>query len=485
MLSLVRHTLHGTTLRRAAFSALAAASALAPALAFAGEVASPPSSNTTSLATVLREVVTNNHGLAAKHRAEDAADADTSAVGAHLYPVLRTEVNAMVWNSDNRYSFDTSGFQSVFAKMGAPAGLTVPPMTVTVRDQTTVKATVMAIQPLTQLFQISYGRDARADLARAARLDTVTLQRELESQVVRAFFGHLSARRMLETITEAERTVSAYEKQTNDYLAAGLVEKDALLQIQVQREELRKGRVAAEKGVELSRAQLNMLMGRPLDAPLELACTECTDASAESSRSLKSLQDEAITHRPELASGEAQRDAAAAGYSAARAKLAPDLNLVAAYNHNIGMGDLMPKDEAFVGLMLSWNVWEWGATNSEARAARFRREQAALMVREAEAGLRLQVHQRVLDLVEARKQKEVADAGLALAKEALRLEENRYAVHASEAADLIRVQVAAVKAAHDVTLATMQIELARRELVLATGHDLLDTANAPLREPTK
>jgi outer membrane protein TolC len=95
------------------------------------------------------------------------------------------------------------------------------------------------------------------------------------------------------------------------------------------------------------------------------------------------------------------------------------------------------------------------------------------------------VHQRSLELREAQRQRVVAEAALALAREALRLEENRFRVHATEAADLVRAQTTAVKAAHDVTLATMQIELARRELAIASGQDLLASLDADPQEPAR
>jgi outer membrane protein len=437
-----------------------------------------------ALAQVLEGALDRNPGVAAKRKLVEIADAEELATAAHLLPVLRTEANAMLWNSDNRYAFDTSGFQALFAQMGAPPSLRVPPMEVQVRDQVMAKVTVMAIQPLTQLWQIARGREARKHMARASRSDAVTAERDLELEAARAFFGHVSAQEMLTTLAEAERTVAAYEKLTSDYVRGGLVERDALLKVQLQREELAKSKAAVEKGVALTRAQLNMLMGRPLDTPLTVA-HEAVGGASSASAPVEDLQREALERRPELASGRAQRAAAESAFEATRAKLLPDLNLVGAYNHNAGMGDLMLRNEAFVGLMLGWNAFEWGATAHEVRAAELRKEQAELMVRAAERGLALHVHQKALELAEAGKQRAVAEAGLALAKESLRLEENRYAVHETEAAELIRAQVAAVKAAHDVTLATMQIELARRELAIATGHDLLESTDAPVKEMTK
>lgn len=99
----------------------------------------------------------------------------------------------------------------------------------------------------------------------------------------------------------------------------------------------------------------------------------------------------------------------------------PELNLVAAYNHNAGMGDLMLRNEAFVGLMLNWNAWDWGSTLAEADAASLRAREAALRVRAAEDGLRLEVAQRYFELEEARKSEAVARAALLLAEENLRL----------------------------------------------------------------
>ena len=422
-----------------------------------------------------------NPALAARRKGVEISEAEERSAAARLGPVLRAEVNAFVWNSDNRYAFDTSGFQSLFTQLGAPPGLTVPPMTVTVRDQVTAKTTVMAIQPLTQLWAIAHGREAQREIVRATRYDAVTAEREVELQVARAFFGHVSARQMLATIEEAEKTIAAYEHQTADYLAAGLVERDALLTVRVQGAELAKSRLAVEKGIALTRAQLNLLMGRKLDADLDVVCSTCgSDDGAV--LALEALQSQAVAHRPELASGHAQRNAAEAAYQASRGKLAPDVNLVGAYVNNAGMGDLMLKNEAFAGVMVSWNAWEWGATASGVRAAELRREQADLALRTAEEGLRLQVHQKSLEVAEARRQRVVAEASLALAQEALRLEENRFQVHATEAAELVRAQTAAVKAAHDVTLATMQIELARRELAIASGQDLLASLDADTQE---
>jgi outer membrane protein len=468
----------------------AVAVAAGPQAAHAQPAASPAPAALAArwdLDALLREAVAKNPGVAAKARAVDAANAERRAMAGRFAPVFRTEINAMLWNSDNVYAFDTSGFNQLFAQLGAPAGTTVPPMTVKVRDQLMAKVTVMAIQPLVQLWQIDAGYQAKKGMAKAATLDEVTARRELELSVARAYYGHIGARAMLDTLVEADKTVAAYEKQTRDYIAAGFLERDALLKVLVQKEEIARNRAAVEKGIALTRAQLNMLMARPLDAPLELACADC-DVVAEADQpvpDLAALQASASQNRPELNSGRAQRDAAKSGYDAAFAKLLPDLNLIGLYNHNAGMGDLMLRNEAAVGLSLAWNFWDWGANYGELRAADARRQQAELAVQAAEDGLRLQVHEKVLELDEARKQYRVAVATLSLAEEALRIEENRYAVRETETADLLKAQSTALKARHDRTIAALNIKLADQALAVAAGRDLLGDAAPFASENTR
>jgi outer membrane protein len=347
-------------------------------------------------------------------------------------------------------------------------------MEVTVRDQVTAKLTVMLVQPLTQLYQITYGHRAREALAQAGAVEVTGARRALQLQVAQAFFGAHGAEEMLQSILQSERQLEAMEQQTRRYLEQGLINKDALLKVQVQREELARSRFAVEKGIRLSHATLNMLMGRPLDAPLSLAPPPPVTMAGTATVSLSALQAQATDARPELVAGRAKVRAAEAAHDATFGKLFPDLNLVGAYNHNAGMGDLMLRNEAFVGLMLSWNVWEWGSTWAESQAAGHRAQEAALRIRAAEEGLQLEVAQRYLDLEEAKKAAAVAEAALALAQENLRLEQNYYAAQQSTATDLLSAETATLRARNDRTVATIQVQLAERALTVATGQDLVE-----------
>ena len=426
-----------------------------------------------SLGQIVRIAMDENPGVSAEIVAHEALEAERRSAAGHFGPVVRAEVNAMLWNSDNVYAFDVSGFQTLFDGFGMP-GLTVPPMEVTVRDQLTAKFTVMVVQPLSQLYQIAYGHQARKALAEAGKVEVTTKRRDLQLQVARTYLGALGAEEMRQSILQSETQLEAMELQTRRYLEQGLLSKDALLKVQVQREDLARNRFAVEKSIRLTHATLNMLMGRPLATPLRLAPLSEADEAGVSHASLTALQAQALDARPELVSARSKVKAAEAAHEAAFGKLFPDVNLVGAYNHNEGMGDLMLRNEAFVGLTLNWNAWEWGSTAAEVEAAKLKAKEAALRVQAAEEGLQLEVAQRFFELEEAQKQQAVAQASLALAQENLRLEQNYYEARQSTATDLLNAQTAALRARNDRTVAMIQVALARRALAIASGEDLID-----------
>ena len=432
----------------------------------------------------LERALAHNRMLKAAGHESEAREYEKKSVFGRFFPVLRAEVNAMLWDSDNTYTFDLSDYEQLFAAMAGGGPFSLPPMSVDVRDDVTVKTQVMLIQPLTQLYQVYHGHEARSAMAEAGRLDVLDERRKLELEVTKTFFAYLGALQMIESVEQALEQVSVFEKQTQDYLDAGLVEREALLKVQVQREELLKARAQADKGVKLSRAMLNMYMGQSLQEPIDAVCLKGGDPEAAVAESLGNQQDAAMEQRPDLLSARRQKVAAGGAYQAAVGKMLPDLNLVGAYVNNYGMGDMMLKNEFFGGLMLTWNVWEWGATYYEMKSAQSRMYKAAEMIRAAEDGIRLEVEQKRLELEEAIQSYKAAEAKLALAKESLRLEQNRYEAQQASAADLVAAQTGELRASNDRTVAAMQVEVARRALALVQGKDLLDDEKTNKEAPS-
>jgi outer membrane protein TolC len=219
---------------------------------------------------------------------------------------------------------------------------------------------------------------------------------------------------------------------------------------------------------------INMHMGRPLSTTFEISFEDKESFQQILTRPLSKQQSEAIQNRPELIAARHQKQAASHGKDALIGKLLPEINLIASYQNNYGMGDFMLENEFFGGVMLSWNFWEWGAKFYKMKAAEAKYEKAVKSIAFAEEGIKLDVEQKRLSLEEAVKQHELAHARLKHAEENLRIEQSKYEVQESTATDLLQAQTSALRAEKDITVATMQIRVAQHQLLLAMGIGLTE-----------
>ena len=75
-------------------------------------------------------------------------------------------------------------------------------------------------------------------------------RRTLQGQVVEAYLGHLTARRMKRTVAAALEQLAAYEEQTSAYVDAQLISKDALFKVNVQKAEMEQARFQVDKATQ-------------------------------------------------------------------------------------------------------------------------------------------------------------------------------------------------------------------------------------------
>ncbi len=436
-------------------------------------LASTASAEPIPLEACIQKAVENNKRLQAEQIGVEVAENNRKSFRGHFLPVLRAEVNAMLWDDDNIYNLDMSPLAQIM-----PPGTSLPAMGITVREDMTLGSSFMAIQPLTGLYSLWFGHDAKKHMVESARFTAANTRREIEGEVTKAFFSHLAAKRMLQSADAALKQVEAFEKMTQDFLRVEMVERNALLKVRVQKAQIQKAIFQAKKGVHLTRSMLNMYMGRPLPTPLEIVHVPSSLSEELMGLPIETLQKRSIEQRPDLLSARSQSVAAESGHQAAIGQMLPEINLVARYQNSQGMGDMMPEHQVFGGLMLSWNFWEWGAGYYEVQAAEAKSRQARQLIEFAEDGIRLEVEQKRLELDEAIRQHTVALAQLQYADENLRIESSRYEVQESTTNDLLQAQTSELQAENDVTVAKMQIEVAARGLKLSMGQDLLAEKNS-------
>lgn len=347
-------------------------------------------------------------------------------------------------------------------------------MLLKVRDDLVYEAGVTVAQPLLQLYRISAGERAQKALVAAAQKEGISVRHKVELQVVKAYVGLVAAANMEKTIDAALIQLAATEKQVQKYLDAELVERNALLKVQVARAEYQKNLFSAQKSADMARAALNMLMGRSLDSPLEPSVTPLVlESKRDVTASLSAQQQKAIINRPELRGARDMVEAARYGQKAAAGKMIPELNLVFRYHNTQGTGQMQPENELFGGLIFSWNLWDWGVDYYAMQAAKSRHRKVETQVTQAEDMIRLDVQSKWLDLQEAQKTVEVSKRQSALAEENLRIVKMRYDATEATTTELLEAQTLQLKAANDLIINRVNVDAALYSLRIARGQDLL------------
>ena len=218
-----------------------------------------------------------------------------------------------------------------------------------------------------------YGEQAKATL-RAARQGDVLARQRVTLDVLRAYEAVHTARAYVAVSKQAAGAAESYVKTIAKLLKGGVVVKSDLLSAQVHLADIKVKQTQAENAVQQALDQLHLLLGMPLDAPLEVgAPVEVKPLEGN----VKGYQEEAVKSNPGLAALRNQIEASEAGIKVARSSKYPQVGLLARADWNdSNLG--FDAHSYTVGGQLSWQVFDGGVTDSAvARAQAGRNELAA------------------------------------------------------------------------------------------------------------
>jgi outer membrane protein len=215
---------------------------------------------------------------------------------------------------------------------------------------------------------------------------------------------------------------------------------------------------------------LAVLIGAPLDQPCTVVDVP-DDVEPPAPGNLDDLRDNATHERSEIAALKAATEASRAQGKAAWWQLTPQLSALARYQHTKGSAMNSP-DELFAGAVLSWNVWDWGATYYKARAAEAQVRQAQARTAEVEDLVRLEITQRALTIDAARERLRAARSALRQANEALRVSRLKFEQHTVSSTAVLDAQTRFSRAEANRINAQYELIIAVAALRLAMGENV-------------
>ena len=398
----------------------------------------------------------------AQHPTAQAAEAAAQTAAHRLREAragqLPTADVTEAWQRGNQpvYAFGSLlGQRRFLAEHLALDALNHPPATNNLRLGVTVE------QPL-----FNKGTGAAIQAARLgtelAGIARTAVASDLRSAVTEAYARVMAAGAARRAADRAVEAAFADHARAGDRRDAGRVTDADVLQFDVHVARVRRQQIGAQAGERIARAQLNELMGEPLDAVLDLA-----QATSEAPVPAVPLVDVPAT-RPDVRMAAVQESLAATAVGAARAAFLPQVSAQAGWEANGGTWASRSPSWA-VGVVGRVNLFRGFADQARLKAAESDATRRAAERRQVEAAARLDVLAARARLDAAAAGEEVGRAAVAQAQEGQRIVRDRYEQGLADSVALLRAAEMAYEADAAQAAASAEVLVARAALDRAMG----------------
>ena len=323
-------------------------------------------------------------------------------------------------------------------------------------------------QPLTQQYKIGLGielakvgADATAEHVRAKRQGVVNEVRRLYYGIAQAESG----KTMLQATVDFLRQL---QRETSQQVVQRVVLQADLLTVKAQLVQAEYELLKLNDPIESQKEQLNRLMGRPIDAPLEIDVSSIVESEPVS---LTDAYAEALSSRPDIRLARVHQRQTQLERRLASAERIPDVSLSLQALRTVNFSSVFPNSVSSVGLQATWDVFDWGRKGKEVQTKQDAEAQAALELKDTEARVMSDVAHQYRRIVEARKAVELAQALRSANTEALRVTRNRYVQREAVFSEVAKVQSSLAETDHRYTQALMDLATAQADFERAIGRD--------------
>ena len=310
----------------------------------------------------------------------------------------------------------------------------------------------------------SYVDTAKAYVRAAQSGDDVARQ-QLAKHVLMAYQGVHTARAYIKLAEEARATAEEYVRISDKLHRQGMVVKSDVLSAKVNLQDIKVKVVEAKNAEAAALNQLALLMGKSLDAPLDVG-EPVTPALLPGTAT--ELRAQALNEHAGLLALRNQLEGAGAQVGAARAGKKPQFNVMLRQDWNDKNLGLDASSYTVAGV-LSWAAFDGGVNNATIDRAQAVRAELVAKLRQAEEGVGYQVTDARRKALEAEEKIAVREAGLEQALEAQRLVKKRYENGMATLIELLGAQAQFDKANADLVAARYELAVNRAELKRVVG----------------
>lgn len=316
----------------------------------------------------------------------------------------------------------------------------------------------------------SYVDTAKA-YVRAAQSGDEAARQQLVKHVLMAYQGVHTARAYIKVAEETQAAAAEYVRISEKLHKQGMVVKSDVLSAKVNLEDAKLKLVEAKNTEAAALNQLALLMGKPLDEPLDVGAPAIPALLAGQAGDLRI---QALNEHAGLRALRNQVEGAGAQVGAARAGKKPQFNVMLRQDWNDQSLGLDASAYTVAGV-LSWSAFDGGVNNAAIDRASAQRSELVAKLRQAEASIGFQVTDARRKALEAEDKISARAAGLEQAQEAQRLVKKRYENGMATLVELLAAQSQLDKSNADLVAARYELAVNRAELKRAVGVLAADT----------
>ena len=323
------------------------------------------------------------------------------------------------------------------------------------------------IQPLSQLYRIGLGVRAGEVSVELAREALRQQQQAVADQVKQDYYAILQTQSALEAASQVVKFYTELDKLTARYLAQEAVLKSDSLNVKTQLAKSKYEVVRLQDALQSQQEDFNEVLGR--DLTTEFAVEEVPDL-ASYEVNLADARRRALEQRPEIREARLREKQARLDERAQRAQSIPGVSLSFNYLSPFNV-NFVPKNIMSAGLIVDWDVWDWGRKRKELAEKVLTVRQAELGEREAEQQILVEVGARFRKLRESQALLEVNQLARQTEQEKLRVVMNQYRQSAALLKDTLQQQASVATADAQYRQALLSFWTAKADLEKAMGEE--------------
>ena len=313
-------------------------------------------------------------------------------------------------------------------------------------------------------------------------LDVAEISEKLTRQDVildakNAYFSILKSQKLMAVAEDTVKQVNAQKEVAENMYQVGMSPLNDLLQSQVQLANDKQRFITAQNNLEISKAQFNTLLRRPVNAPVAIVdILDYTPFENDISYCLN----QADQNRLELQVADLEVQIADKDYQLSKSDYFPSIDLTGNWTRrgtdwDVDGGEGI-ADKKFwdIRATATWEFWQWGRTRYGVKEKLSRVSQAKYRKEEISDNIELEVKQSFLRTKETEKNITTIEKAIEQAKENLRITEERYKEQVSTTTDVLVAQTLLTETMTNYYNALYDFKIAKAVLYRAMGQEILE-----------